>query len=805
MTDTTHKFPAQQLPYKQKGKTWRKQCVDFACSHPFLVNGANRKSLMKKQINYNLLNGIIDMEDIEIVLNPTGLQDDLVSKKIQHYPIINSKLQVLRGEESKRLFDYKAIVTDPNSISEASNEKKTQLLQDLQELIENTSISEDQLNQKLEELNQYYTYTWQDLREKRANILLNHYNKENNFSILFNDGIMDALTVGEEMYLCDIIGGEPTIEKLDPKKVTVVRNSYSKNIEDADMIIIEDYWSPGKIYDAFGEQLTDKDRKYIENLSNPAFNSEDMPHILDISDSPVSLEERMGLTGIDDKTKNELLIKKLFTYNPNGGTAQDSVVDFDGNIKVVRVFWKSRRKIKKVTSFDPVTAEEVIDFYSETYIPDKNRGEKEEAFWVNEAWEGTRIGEEVYVNIRPRPIQYNRLSNPSLCHFGIIGSIYAINDSEPYSMVDMMKPYNYLYDVIHDRLNKLIAKNYGKLVRLDMSLVPDGWKVDKWLYFARKDKIAVTNSFNEGKIGAATGKLAGGLNNASNGVIDLDEGNTIQQYMNLLEFAKMEMSEVVGISKQREGQIANRETVGGVERATLQSSHITEWVFTIHEDVKRRVLNCFIETAKIAMKGRNKKFQYLMPDFAQKMVDIDGDAFAEADYGVVVDSSQQSQALNQKMYALVQAAMQNQMINFSTALKMFASCSLAEKMRMVENNEKELQQRQQQAQQAELQAQQQQAQINAQLEQQKLELENTLNERDNDTKLAIAVIQAENSQQEPVEDNQSDKESLLEKMREFDLRLQLDRDRLEFDKQKADADRKVKREQIHSHKTTTKK
>jgi hypothetical protein len=30
---------------------------------------------------------------------------------------------------------------------------------------------------------------------------------------------------------------------------------------------------------------------------------------------------------------------------------------------------------------------------------------------------------------------------------------------------------------------------------------------------------------------------------------------------------------------------------------------------------------------------------------------------------------------------------------------MFASCSLAEKMRMVENNEKEIQQRQQQAQQ----------------------------------------------------------------------------------------------------------
>lgn len=799
MNSITHQFPAQQLPYKQKGKTWRKQCVDFACNHTFLVSGANRKSTANKQINYNLLNGIVDMHDMQVILNPTGLQDDLVPNAIQHYPIINSKLNILRGEESKRLFDYKAIVTDPNSISEASNEKKTLLLQDLQQLVQNTAISEEQANQKLEELNQYYSYTWQDFREQRANILLKHYNLETNFSALFNDGIMDALTVGEELYFCDIVGGEPTLEKLNPTNVTVFRSSYSKKVEDADMIVIKDYWSPGKIIDIYGEALTEKDRKYIENINTTSFGGSS-------TDEMANWDERRGWVYVgdkDDNLKNQDTIKNLF--GESGYMNNDSVCDFDGNIRVMRVFWKSRRKIKKITSFDPETAEEIIDFYPETYIPDTDKGEKEEVFWINEAWEGTKIGEEVYVNIRPRPIQYNRISNPSRCHFGIIGSIYSINDSQPYSMVDMMKPYNYLYDVIHDRLNKLIAKNYGKLVKLDLSLVPNSWEVDKWLYFARKDKIAVIDSFNEGKIGAASGKLAGGLNNASNGVIDLDEGNTIQQYMNLLEFAKMEMSEVVGISKQREGQISNRETVGGVERATLQSSHITEWVFVTHEDVKRRVLDCFIETAKIAMKGRNKKFQYIMPDFAQRMVEIDGDAFAESDYGIVVDGSQQSQALNQKMDALVQAALQNQMINFSTALKMFASCSLAEKMRMVENNEREAQQRAQQQQQAEAQAQQQQAQMNAQLEQQKLELENTLNERDNDTKLTIAIMQAENANQEPVDTGESDKEALLEKMREFDLKLQLDRDRLEFDRQKADADRKVKREQIHAHKTAPKK
>ena len=221
----------------------------------------------------------------------------------------------------------------------------------------------------------------------------------------------------------------------------------------------------------------------------------------------------------------------------------------------------------------------------------------------------------------------------------------------------MMKPYNYLYDVIHDRLNKLIAKNWGKIITLDLAKVPEKWDVEKWLYFAKTNNIAVVDSFKEGNKGAATGKLAGGLNNASSGVIDAELGNTIQQYTNLLEFIKMEMSEVAGITKQREGQVANRETVGGVERATLQSSHITEYLFLIHDDVKKRTLEAFLETAKIALKGRSKKFQYLLSDGSIQIMDIDGDEFAEADYGLVVDNSNGLQELQQKMDMLAQAAL----------------------------------------------------------------------------------------------------------------------------------------------------
>ena len=104
------------------------------------------------------------------------------------------------------------------------------------------------------------------------------------------------------------------------------------------------------------------------------------------------------------------------------------------------------------------------------------------------------------------------------------------------TLVDMMKPYSYLYDVLHDRLNKTLAKNVGKVIRLDFAKVPKGWDADKWLYFLNVNGIAVENSFNEGQSGVAQGKLAGGMNNATSGVIDASLGTEIQQYISILEW-----------------------------------------------------------------------------------------------------------------------------------------------------------------------------------------------------------------------------------------------------------------------------
>lgn len=199
MSDFTN-LPPQQLPFSRKNKAWRKKHLDWADSKTFFNYSLVRKSVIHKKINYDLLNGRLHMSDLAMVLNPDNIKAGYIPERIQHYPIMNSKLNVLRGEESRRVFDYRVVVTNPNAISEIENNKKQELLARVQQLLSEETQSEEEFNVELEKLNDFFTFEWQDMREVRANALLNHYSKELNFTFLFNQGFTDAMAVGEEIY-----------------------------------------------------------------------------------------------------------------------------------------------------------------------------------------------------------------------------------------------------------------------------------------------------------------------------------------------------------------------------------------------------------------------------------------------------------------------------------------------------------------------------------------------------------------------------------------------------------------------------
>lgn len=784
--DVNVTFPSQRIPSKQKGPKWGKMVVDWAATRTYFNYSPVRTDVVRMKTNYDLVNGIIHMEDIAAILNPDNAVTGFLPDKVQHYPIMNSKLNTLRGEEAARVFDWHVIITNPEAISKMEEDKASEYDRMIQSIVEDPNIDQAQAEKELQEGVEEMKFNWQDRREIRGNELMKHYAIEQNFKQTLNDGFMDVCAVSEELYKCDIEGGEPVLWKMNPMKLRAYKRGYSSKVEDADIIIYEDFMAPGRIVDIYYDDLTPAQIKWLSDDVNGlegqgpvgTLGNEDdrygyIPTTRFVGEDGIMLNKNSGY---------EQLFDQLSGYE--GGIGSNLLpYDIAGNIRVLRVWWKSKRKLLKVKSYDPVTGQEILDFYPETYIADTDAGEEVTPVWVNEAWEGTKIGEDIYVRIRPCLVQRNSISNPSRCDFGIIGTTYSLNEMRPYSLVDMMKPYNYLYDAVHAKLVDLIATNWGKLVELDLALVPKDWKVEQWMYFAKRNKVLVKDSFREGDKGAALNKLAGGLNNASKGVVDADWGQSIQNYIELLQWAKDSMSDLVGINRQREGNTYNRETVGGIERAVLQSSYITDWLFQKHDDTKRRVLNCFLDYAKVAIKGRSKKFQYILSDGSRRIMEIDGDEFNECDYGIVVDNSNDTQKLYQQIDTLAQAALQNQLLDFASIVKLYSSSSLSEKTRMIEEAQKRMQQRQEEAQQMQMQAEQQKAQIEQQAKMQELQVKDQLNQRDNETKIRVAEINSraeylrlgiyaeENDEQLVHEKLDIEREKLKEEIRQFNEEL----------------------------------
>lgn len=778
-------LPRQRLAYSQKTKKWRRENLDHADGHSFYHNSKVRQNLQNRLVNLNLYNGFVDVRDIQRTLNPFGMDASFVPDNIPHHPIMVPKIDLLVGEEINRTFDFTAIVTNPDAISKKEEDKKTFLKQQLQLIIESTNEDPAQIDKKLSELERDLK-TWQDKKELMANRILRHYWEEQGFGQKFNECFKDALINAEEIMQIEIEHGEPVMSKLNNLKVHTIRAGNSNRIEDADLVIIEDHWSPGRIVDAFYDELKPKeiDRilNYSTTTSQDSYVDDDSNHLFlrDKIESNHSLDPYLGIAEL------------------NGHYFSSDYTDAEGNIRVLRVYWKSLKKMKKVKYYDEF-GDVQYKLRSEEYKVDKAAGEEAKTMWINEAWEGTKIGKDIYINMRPRPVQYTKLTNPSYNHFGIIGEVYNTNQSRAVSLVDRMKNYQYMYDVIWDRLNKAIQKNYGKILELDLARIPDEWEVEKWMHYAVVNGIAVVDSFKEAKKGVAQGKLAGQMQ-ASKGYLDLETGSYIQQHIQLLEYIKMEMGEIAGVSKQREGQIQNRETARGIERSVNQSSHITEWWFAKHEDFKKRCLTAFLETAKIAFKDNPKKAQYILDDESIQMINTD-EGFTDADYGIVITSSSKTRELQETMKQLAQAFMQNGG-NFSTVMDIYLSPSLSDMRRKIERVEVD----NKEAERKQVESAQEMENARLKAEQEDKRKERDLKQYEIDTKantdIQKAIITANGGVDDGIDDvyeqekleneREKIKNDYIHKMKQLDQEMAMHKDKMKVEMKKATSKNAIK-------------
>jgi hypothetical protein len=178
------------------------------------------------------------------------------------------------------------------------------------------------------------------------------------------------------------------------------------------------------------------------------------------------------------------------------------------------------------------------------------------------------------------------------------------------------------------------------------------------------------------------------------------------------------LSEISGVSKQREGSISSNELVGNVERSVQQSAHITEPWFWTHNQVKRECLNMLLNTAKWAWKdGSKTHLQYILDDATRAFLTL-SDNFPYEDFDIFVDDSTKNQQNIEFLRSLIQPAMQNG-ASLLDVVEIFTNDNTT----MIRNKLEEIEQKRMEQQQAMEEAQ-------AQREQQMIQMQNEVKEEE---------------------------------------------------------------------------
>jgi len=738
-------FPRQKLSSRNKTQKWGEECIEAGLGLVGIYDNTRRSSRSKKKRNYDLYNGKFDKTDLEYVTDPLGLGGVAeLPATLQYYDVISPIFNLLFGEEAKRAFSYVVRSINEESISSKEEEKKSQVVGIFQQLIQQsaeqfmqsmgqpTSQEEAQqfmqqaqqnIPEELKRIQKYFDYDFQDMNESTANKLLNYLEREQKLKVKFAKGWEDALIAGEEIYCVEEISNEPTVRRVNPLEFYCLLPHNEDYIDNADVIVEDTFMSINTVLDNFYEELTSSQIDKLER-------------------------EQGNRGGINDSSSalNYPSEQKLFIENREGEEGNVfNHYDQDGNIRVTKVVWKSMRKIGKLTYIDEqgLPQETIV---GETYKIDESLGESIEFMWVNEYWEGTKIGENTYIGIQVRPQQFRHMDNLSMCSSGYVGTIYNANNSQSVSLMDRLVPWVYMYITMWYRLELAIASNQGKISLIDLSLIPDGWEVEKWMYYAQSMKFGFVDSFNEGKKGQSTGKLAGNIS-TQNKVLDMETGNHIQQHVQLLDFVEQKIHTLSGVTPQRMGAISNSELVGNTERAVVQSSHITEKWYEVHNQTKTRVLETLLNVSRDVYRGNSKRIQYMTDDLANVFFKLNGDQFAQSEYGLFISNSAKDNMAIEALKQLTHAALQNEQMTLSDVVQIYNASSISDLRQNLKASEKESQQRAQEQEQQQMQMQEMQMQQQQQVEAQKMQLEiekenreDQRNSQDNDTKVRIAQM-----------------------------------------------------------------
>ena len=756
-------FPDQFKTEKQKkDDSWVKNTMDYFANKSYAEYIKNRDTFVK---NYDLMKGILRREDFlidepEVKSFTDMLQEDLeLPAYVKHYSIITTPINELVGEISKRPDSFRVKAFDDDSQAQELQFKTDTLKayvinQVKQQVMAKAAISGQEVSMEdieaitMEQVkDQLDSYT--SVAEKWANHTLTAQKADFNLKEKSEDAFRDLLISAREFYHIYEDNSKLgfNIEVANPKNTWFLTTPDRKYISDP----------TGRAQGAYAAGTVEvmELSQIIETF--PDLTKDEIDHLrsslqdyglINVRESNLGNPEAVpGQDSVIYDTYDPLVLQTRMLIESEMKENNDGLKDFLGltsNVSsfgykyvVIRAYWISKKKIGKLIYTDELGNEQstlVDESYKSGDMPTEI---SLEWGWINQWYQGTKIGPDIY-HVKPYKL---------LNYCPIIGTTYEVKNTEARSLVDLMKPFQVIYNVCMNQLYKLLEKEVGKVQLMSLRHIPipkDGDAqdaLDMWEMEARERGVVFVDDSPENL------KAPSSFNQFTS--LDLTRTQEIQSRYTLAQQMKVECWELIGMSKQRMGSISASETATATNTAMQQSYSQTEPLFIAHEYVMGQLYQAIVDASLYIESSKPEStLSYITNEGESAFVQVNGSDLKLRDLKVFLTNRPEDTQMFNELRQLAQAIIQNGGTLYDV-IELYSTKSMREmkktfkdlRDRQVEQQQQQMQlQQQQQEQQGQIaQAQLQEA---ARMAQEKVTNDNYQNELDRINKKEIAMINA---------------------------------------------------------------
>jgi hypothetical protein len=674
---TSWGLPPQMVSVAEKETAdWQEACMDFM---DYQASSQVQEKIddLKK---YRVLSGDFDMRDYKYMTDPLSLSrsrnpndaemggnsgDFDPEEPIVHYPIMVRPINVILGEYIKRITQLHGFYCK-NESKQARNEynrTKTEMIQNWAEqkimarvmkkvqasgIKEGTPEYEQSVQQMTpEEIQEYVDRDYVDVAVQVNQLILKNMWKDQSLDSEFVEGFKHACISAKEFYHIYNVNNKTKIKNLSGMDVFYHKSPSVKWVSEGQFAGFRWMLTPSSIIDIMGNKLTKADMEEIEAMVNPSVQTKRKRKentTGSISYDTSTYSDAYGNINQYDMNATIDMIQDYQRYGANSSFSNNY-----GLIKMVRAYWQSYRPIGWLTSYDE-NDEPVVEMVDENYKPKTDQGEYVEYTVAKQVYTGCKIGNNIYTDIGPYQDQIVDLDNLEYAPLPIEGALMNDTHTKPYSLVDLMLPWNELYNIVAYELKQDMNSSLGRVLFMSVDHIPNipGFDMKKWYYWARKFKIAWVKQPKTG--GANT------FNQFSSA--DMSFAQQMTAKMEALEQIQMKCDAIAGFSPGRVAGQTHEDTLGQSNQQLVASVNQTEYLFFRHSKLIERVLNQALNLAKKGMKN-NTFMHNLFDDYEQAYIDYDPEVILNQKVSIYVTNSSEDIRKRQMIENLMQPAMQN--------------------------------------------------------------------------------------------------------------------------------------------------